>query len=715
MALEYTVESAEIERDNDQDPIVSFLLDLYNEYKDSNYRKEKIKEIKQNREDYDGYRKEKDFPWPGCANYSLMVPAIVLDNIEPRIVNALIGKERDILQVKANKKEVVPLVPKMEEFAEWALLHNVRWQKAIPKYIHELLIDGTIYIFPYYEEKVVKQKERFVGTILIDPTTGERIKDEVHRQAVLQAGIQPEERLIDEVSDKEEVVFRVVNELVTMEKVYGPDETPDWDESPTLRTIWISYDELKAQSDEAGGKGPYININEELLKEETEQPDSDSLPADVERLSIQPERTRKKIECIEGYIPNFSLEEGDDPDWCIITITKASHTIIRKQYMREVYFNNRKPIKRLLIFPNGDKQFGTGIPHKIRHHAKAINDLLNQMIDSGTIQIAPFFFYNEGTTGLPHELEIQPGGANPVIGDPRNILFPQLGVTAQVFVEYINLITAFLERLIAVSSYASGVQDIQMGQGAGTAAGMRMILQEGQLKHNYQARPIREQLEEIVKQDMLLYAWFMPPKAMIQLPGGTEFQQVDVAALQGDFDFTICISDSAHNEMIDRREQIELIQLASQLPFVNQVEMFKELLHTYQRKDPERYINPAFLIILQAVSQSPEIVEVIQQYMQQKQQQQRQVEMQQQVSDNIMRADIKEQMLEPRKQFEMLKGVFDTLQKRKLMDIAEAEKIKQMNPQLMSDDDIKEAINNLKKKLAKDWVEAYLSPGTQRG
>lgn len=383
--------------------------------------------------------------------------------------------------------------------------------------------------------------------------------------------------------------------------------------------------------------------------------------------------------------------------------------------MKDSYFNNMKPIKRLLLFPDGDKQFGTGIPHKVRHHAKAINDLLNQMIDSGTIQIAPFFFYNEGVTGLPNELEIQPGGANPVIGDPKSILFPQLGVTAQIFVEYINLITAFLERLIAVSSYASGVQDIQMGQGAGTASGMKMILQEGQLKHNYQAKPIKEQLEEIIKQDMLLYAWFIPPEAMIRLPGGVDFQQVNIAALQGDFDFTICISDSAHNEMIDRREQVELMQLVAQMPFVNQVEMFKELLHTYQKKDPERYINPAFLIILQAVSQNPEIVQVIQQYMQQKQQQMKQQEMQGQVGDSIMKADIKEKMMEPRKELEMLKNVFDTLHKRKLLDMAEGEKIKEMNPQLMTDDDIKEAINNLRKKMAKDWVEAYLSPGMQTG
>jgi len=704
MAIEYATETTRDRLGNDEDPIVSYLVDLYDEYHDSDYREKIMKEAKESREDYDGYRKPKDFPWPDCANYSLMVSAIVLDNIEPRIVNALIGKERDIVEIKANKKESVELAPRVEGFVEWALMHNIKWQKHIPKYIHELLIDGTEYIFPYYEEKLVKQKERFIRTVLIDPTTGERVTDEVQLQAITRAGIEPEQKLVDKVSDKEEKVFRVVNELVTMEKVYGPDETPEWDRSPTLRDIWISYDELKEQSTKAGGKGPYINITEKLLDEETEQRGSDSLAADTARLGIQDERTRKKIECIEGYIPYFALKEGDDPDWCIITITKDSHTIIRKQYMREVYYNNVKPIKRLLLFSNGDKQFGTGIPHKVRHHAKAINDLLNQMIDSGTIQIAPFFFYNEGVTGLPNELEIQPGGANPVIGDPRSILFPQLGVTAQVFVEYINLITAFLERLIAVSSYTSGVQDIQMGQGAGTAAGMKMILQEGQLKHNYQAKPLKEQLEEIIKQDMLLYAWFMPVDAIMQLPGGKDFQQVDVTALQGDFDFSICISDSAHNEMIDRREQVELMQLVGQMPFVNQVEMFKELMHTYQRKDPEKFINPAFLIILQAVSQNPEITQVIQQYMQQKQQQQKQQQMQGQVSDSIMKSDMKEQMMEPRKQLEMLKGVFDTLQKRKLMDMAEAEKIKQMNPQLMSDDDIKEAIINLRKKMAKDWV-----------
>ena len=716
--IEHVAEEEREEQESiyDSDPAVSYVLALYNEYKDSDYRNKKLEEAKQNRKDYSGYRKSKNFPWPGCANYSLMVPAIVLDTIEPRIVSALAGKSRDIVEVSPNKKELIDAVRKVETFAEWALQHNIKWPDFVSKAIHELLLDGTVYIFPYYEEKLIKAKERFVGQIFIDPSTGQEIEDEVQLQSVISAGIKPEVKYTDKIVNKSRRVFRVVNEVVTMDKVYGPDETVDWDNSPTLRKIWMTYEELKAKSTEAGGKGPYINIDESLIPEEVINDDEIRDEKDI-GYYITPERTRKKIPCIEAYIPSFRLNDSDEPDWVIITITEQTHRPIRKQYMKEVYFDDNKPVKRLVVFPDGHKQYGEGIPHKIRHHSKAMNDLLNQMIDSSTIQISPFFFYNPGVLELPNELEIQPGGVNPVVGDPRNIYFPQLGVTAQVFVEYINLVTAFLERLLAVSSYASGVQDITMGQGAGTAAGMRMILQEGQMKHNYQARPIKSQLEEILKTDMLLYSWYMPLDTIIRIPGAKEFEftQVDVMALQGDYDYSIRISDSIHNEMLERQEQLELLKVASSLPFANQTELFRELLYTYEKKDPDRYINPAFLFILQAVTQNPEIAQVIQQYLQQKAQSQKMQGMQEKVQDSIARQDMKEKMMEPRKELDMLKNVYDTLAKRHLMDIAEAQKIREMNPQIMSEDDIKDAVAKLRKKVAKDWVEAYLNPGVDRG
>ena len=191
-----------------------------------------------------------------------------------------------------------------------------------------------------------------------------------------------------------------------------------------------------------------------------------------------------------------------------------------------------------------------------------------------------------------------------MVGNANSIVFPNVGVKAQVYIEFINLITSFLERLIAMSSYQSGVEDQAMGQGAGTAAGMRMILQEAQVKHTYQAKPIKEQLEDVIKLDMMLYAWYMPTDAEIVLPGGQVLRGINVDALQQDYDFSLRISDSAYNKMMARYEAQELLGLAASFPFANQMQLFMDALQAYDKKNPEIYIEPAFLMLIQAVAQN---------------------------------------------------------------------------------------------------------------
>ena len=682
---EIVVDDSADRHTGETDDLTRMVFDLFHEYESSDHRKVKLDEYKLSRESYDGHRPTKEFPWKNCSNYSMMVHAIVVDDMEPRLASQLIGSGEDIIEVLPLSEQMQPHVKAVEMATEGALTELIKWKELVPRIVHEALMAPTVFIKPRYDEKTVKQKQRYRGPAMINPLDGNRITSREEAELLLRNGVMPQEAMVDVLEDKTTSIFRIVNDIIPLNDAYGPDIVTDWDETPFMVKIRPIYKDLERQSVENGGV--YINITPEILADESEQRDEDGLPVGADRTMVKPSEQRREIECIECYLPDIALEEGDEPDWVILTYTMQSRTLIRKQYMREVYCNNRKSIKRLMLFPDGDCLHGKTLYSKIEHHCKAINDLLNQMIDSGTVQILPWFFYDPVASGLvKHEVEVYPGAMNPCT-DPSKVQQAQVDVKAQVFIEFINVIMSFLERLVSVTSYADGIQDTAMAQGAGTASGMRMLLNETNVKHSYQIKPIREQLADLIEIDMRLLGWFMPADTKIRAKG--EFMAVDPMLLQGEYAFNIRISDSASNEMLARMEAVELFNLASKVPFANQAEIFKDLLAAYQKKQPEKYINPAFLIVMQAVAQDPQIVQHIQQVMQQQAQQNKMAEMNQQVEDQLI--------------------------KRSLMDAAEARKIKAKNYPIVTPGDIEAAIGSLAKNQAKDMVEAHLNPGIDRG
>ena len=226
-----------------------------------------------------------------------------------------------------------------------------------------------------------------------------------------------------------------------------------------------------------------------------------------------------------------------------------------------------------------------------------------------------------------------------------------------------------------------------MANGAGTSSGMRMLLNESQTKRNYQNKSMRESLEELILTDLRLYAWYMPYDEQVNIGG--QMQPADIQALQGDYTISIQISDSACNDMLARLESVELFQLASSLPFANQIELFKDVLQSYQKRNPEGYINPAFMFVLQAVAQNPQVAQVVQQFM--------------------------AQQAEAAKQQEMEQKVADSMRQKFILDQAQAAAVEANNPAGLPLEKIAKAFDSIQNSQARDWVEAQTNAGVRTG
>ncbi len=611
--------------------LAQYCMDLYQEYSGSQYRTDKLKEIKDGRARYKNDRATKTFPWPGCSNISVGLTAIAVDNLEPRIKAQVISSD-DFLECKPVGKEDVAQAEGVKEFLQWALRSNVKVNTSIKPLIHNLLKDGTIDVLPVWRERVSEYRTRaLVPEYSLNGQTvkvpeGQRIDPAQAEQMGLEVT-----GLKDSYETKERTRWRVEYVLVPLNDAYFPDNWDGWDDAPYMRMIYPTLEELELQSDKHGG--PYREIDKELVLEGARNDDD----SQDERLApdIKYSEYTKEVRVLECYVKWRG-------EWTIVSFAvDRAWREIRRQPLKEVYWTGTKPIKRFRLYPESETSMGTGLPQKIKDFAVAIDDLWNEMIDSGTVEIIPWFLYQAGPGFSQIDLELYPGKGVPVPKDSQ-VTFPNLGIKAPQFMTFINLLMGFFERTISLSDYSMGKEGAIGGKGAETFSGMNLIVQEGNVKHAYTGETIREAFAELFGDTLALYGQYMPLDAVRRIRKDNEwtFQPVDVVALQGEYDVDIEVSSASANKMLHRKEQVELTQILSGNPAVNPVELAERILKAYDIRETEDLLNPAYQLVIAALQQAPEVAELIQKYMQQKQEQQKQAEVEQQAKDNIQREEI---------------------------------------------------------------------------
>ena len=206
MNTEYRVEvQEETEAKEGADWLQAHCFDFFDTQNESTYRKESLERMKNSRREYEGVRDTKNFPWEGCSNYSMMVTALVVDDIAPRLAAQFSGRGKDVIQAEPVSSEYAQGVKDVEEFTEWALTENIKWDRFVPRLVMDVLLDPAVFVLPHYIEDEVKRKTRLVGEVLVDPISGEKIdpNDELRIRQMLIMGLSPRAEYRDELVDKD--------------------------------------------------------------------------------------------------------------------------------------------------------------------------------------------------------------------------------------------------------------------------------------------------------------------------------------------------------------------------------------------------------------------------------------------------------------------------------------------------------------------------------
>jgi hypothetical protein len=650
--------------------LVSDILEMKEEYQKSEYRENYLKEVKKARKKYRQDREAKTFPWVDSSNRQIPLTAIAVDYLEPRLAGMLYNEDK-FIKAKPQGEEDIPRVGGVEENIHWVLKNGSDWWNFVQKSIHDLLIDGTVFTLPVHEEskKIRRERTWITPEYVVEFLKNMQVPDDVLEGMVsdpeFPANV-PQEflELIPDYEEKEERVYKIPALVLDLNHCLMPDKCKDFSKEPFLRLLDIEYGKLKEKTKEKGGS--YFNIDDKLVESAEDESTSSELDQTIneEQLKIRGSRLKKIVRCVEAYLPDYDLKDGKGKDWVIATVAIGSGTLIRKQRLVEVYFSNEKPIRRIPLFAESDAPFGHGVRFIIRHLEDGCTDLFNQMIDSGTIQIAPWFFYEASSGYDEDDAYIAPGHGVPV-ADATKIHFPNLTVSAQVYLQFINFVLAMFERLLSISDFGLGRQSDLTGGGGETLGGIQLITQQGQVQHSYRGKKIQNCYADIIKDIYLLYVQTVPLdlKKRLWKDQKWSFEQSNINSLIGNYDFEIVLNPEEANSLFNQQKEMTFIKSGEIFKdLANPVKVFEDFLKAFNKRPMEDYMDE-------------EIREAIAGVLQAREDKMKQQEMMEKETNSGKRREIHTQMdmQNPQRIAEIGKQVIESHVKKGMIDAIEGE------------------------------------------
>jgi hypothetical protein len=577
--------------------LVSYCIDLFTEYESPEYREKKIEAAIKARKIYEQKNEITNFPWENASNIILPLTTITIDNLEPRFVSGLVAKKPF---AKIDMDGMTEQPPEYEILQDWfndELAKVVKIDRKVKNITHDVLLEGTVFIVLKYmiEEKKIRvfQFDQ-QGNIVVDPESGQPVTHDTIEQG------------------NEGVSF----EFVPLTDMYCADNITDWEKADFIRVIRPSYAELQRLKDVHG----YMNIDSELLGEETEIDEilsNDLTPAqEIEGVAIS---GKKAIECYECHISyiyrdeNSSEEDQEDfeEERIIATITKETQTLIRFVLLRDLNMKNEHVIKRMRIYSEEGRTYGTSIYEKLKSIQDGASDIFNLVINSSTITMMPWFLYSD-KAGLPKNPKIYPGVGIPC-DNPSEVVFPRFATNPDQHTGFIDMFMNLWERL-------GSIGDLQVGRNAEsgtTATEVMAVIEEGNLKHNYQGDVLKEDFKEIIKTIWDLYYKNMPINKQFVYQG----QQINIPRqlMERTVNFTLTGSTNMANKLIERKENEVMFQQLRPDPIINPIKLVEDIVKTYKpNANAAEYINPEINQVLGVLQANPEIKEIISNYMKEK-------------------------------------------------------------------------------------------------
>ena len=564
---------------------------LFERFDGSSTRKKILETVAASRKAYYQETTKTNFPWDNASNMIAPLTTMGVDEVEPRLVNAVIGKEPYIKAKPMKGASTKEEATQITDFDNFILEHKVKVKELVPQLIHEKLIDGTIYPLLSWETKTKKVKR-----IVPDPTS----PNGWSRQ------------------QQEYTTNGPCVELVPIEYVWHEDQLndEDWEDAPVIRYVGnITIGEIldRVEAGEIGWinpKGGEIPDRAEFQKiletfvatqiEKTTQQQTESTQDYFD--DFQPRQ--KPIEFYEAYIKFDFYGEDQVDENLIVLVEKSTFTPFRIREQIEVIDENIKPLRRQRFLKRRGISWGYPLYTLIAGIQLGVDAMWNRCVNSADITMIPWGFVKKGLSGLlSNKIKIYPGALNEIEGDPANsVHFPNLQMfQPQQFIPLILQYISFFERTLNVTDFMQGRESAQVGKKGSTATGTLAILQEGKIKFEYRGGLTHLEFLDLFKNIHDLCVSNMPIEEHIKITGApiTKYSCTD------QYLFKLVGSDIVSNRFTERQELESLTMLSQpfiQMGVANPIPVYTDVLNSYKAttdREPQEYIDPELSAMIQ--------------------------------------------------------------------------------------------------------------------
>jgi hypothetical protein len=442
-----------------------------------------------------------------------------------------------------------------------------------------------------------------IGGIVVDPQTGEPQKKDVVRK-VFEGG------KVD---------------LIPFKDVFIADNVDDWEKATVIRKIRKSYSEL--MEDVATKPGFKINgktvIGPWICEfKGSEQAGRDEQSPDQEKDDVK-ETGIETIELIEVSIDyvmrDDDKEENEHKNYAserlVVWIEPTNRLLVRMMPLRELNFRNKHMLRRIRLFPRKGKSYGTSLYGKLKSIQKGLNKVFNLSLDIAELIMIPYGFFDQTSgferyaRGKDSKLKLSPGGWYP-LDNVKGIYTPNFNVRPDQMFPWLELFMMFWERILSIGDLQVG----RSGKKDTTATETMAVLQEGNVKHNYQVNTIKEDFLEIIRSLYDLYYQYMPlDKTFLW-----NKQQVPInrKMMARGYKFRLTGSTDLSNKLIERQEKESFYGLTAQNPVINPVKGAEELVKAYGHTDTSEWIAPGIGQVVAKIMAIPNAMQLVNQALQ---------------------------------------------------------------------------------------------------
>jgi len=589
--------------------LVDHCLKLYKKIDESAYRKQTITKIKNSLLAYDQVKKPTEDPWPGASNIELPLTTISNDNLAPRLASGLIGKQPYLRFEMENDQEQDEKTKIAETWFNQELEDVVEVEQLGISIVEKALKEGTVYPMPRYDlDDETKKEFMFVKDDLPKNEQNALIALELDKKELQNVGgvwVGPNGPIL---VDRTETVFEGVRvDLIPFEDIYIPDDIDDWEKAPVLRKVYPTYGELL---EDQGKKRGYRNIGKWLLKDKGEGNLSKNAQSQDQKISDVAVSTREVIECIECSVRYIYQEEDQDEEdidsWreerLIAQIALGSKVLIRLIPLREINFKNQHLVKRIAMFRRQGKSYGEPLHAKIAAIQEGASKTFNMSINIAEIVMIPWFLYTDKLGIKGKDTKLKPGFGLRVDDIQNGVYFPRFNINPSQMFQYIEVWMSFWERVTSIGNSQMGLPDSKKT----TATEVLAVIQEGNIKHNYQARPLRKDFICLLRTVYDLYYQHMPlEKTFLYNKEKTPIMRSD---LRRPFKFRLTGSTEMANKLIERREKEDVYNKAIAEPFgvFDPIEITKRYLEASGESNTDELLNPVLNKMSKIMKEFPE-------------------------------------------------------------------------------------------------------------